>query len=103
MQSGLIDPGECEIYTTLRSFPSPAVALQASDGDNGPAILTPSRAREIAETLTRFADRVDLALANERRASDVTYAEQDDAGQLALGVPGEQRAIPTLARGSDGD
>ena len=28
---------------------------------------------------------------------DVEYADEDEAGQLALGVPGEQRAIPTLA------
>lgn len=32
-----------------------------------------------------------------RRMSDVEYADEDETGQLSVGVPGEQRAIPTLA------
>jgi hypothetical protein len=28
---------------------------------------------------------------------DVEYADEDEEGQLGLGVPGEQRAMPTLA------
>jgi hypothetical protein len=29
---------------------------------------------------------------------DVDHAEQDEDGQLALGIPGEQRCIPGLAK-----
>ena len=32
------------------------------------------------------------------RVPDVEYAEEDEAGQLSLGVAGEQRALPGLAQ-----
>ena len=35
--------------------------------------------------------------------ADVEYADEDESGQLALGVQGEQRAIPTLAAPRPGE
>lgn len=46
-------------------------------------------------------DSLAYAEAWENRVPDVEYADEDEAGQLGLGVPGEQRAIPTLARPVD--
>jgi hypothetical protein len=49
----------------------------------------------------RFAE-ADAMLAEAERlttAYDTDYAERDEHGQLSLGIAGEQRSIPGLARG----
>jgi len=60
--------------------------------------LDPKRCVRSNHTGARYCWPGEGCQAPKDAGADVEYADEDEAGQLALGVAGEQRAIPTLAR-----